>query len=410
MNTDFEHTSLLPPPTLSSGAYYDHQLNHCPEFCTILPSLYDSSQWSYAILPLSPQPLLSSPPAHDYQTDTRLWTHPPNTSINKSDTNKRVHDHLVSESSGQQQKQPQKYRPRKRAKLRQPLMHRQPNTLTKTIWVSEHTICYQVDAKGICVTRRGGNNGMVNGTKLLNAVGISRGKRDGILKNIRRRRVVKVGAMVLKGVWIPIEDARELAVRFVIEKDIFPLLEPCPEKFLARSPFSLSSSLSISPSSSTSSSFDTAIESGTPSPDNPVQVSPATQPIPIPMMEAPVGVSFSTDLQQLGLPNNEPGGIDAEHNHSVLMQNSPPSPMLSSLSSIIPFTVIDPEVPSYHSVPMALPTASYMHPDMMYGYPPKYPASADTYNAYFQQQQQQQQQQQHHKTTVDFDADAFLLA
>lgn len=42
---------------------------------------------------------------------------------------------------------------------------------------------------------------MVNGTKLLNVVGMSRGKRDGILKNERGRVVVKVGAMHLKGVW-----------------------------------------------------------------------------------------------------------------------------------------------------------------------------------------------------------------
>ena len=45
------------------------------------------------------------------------------------------------------------------------------------------------------------DNDMVNGTKLLNVTGISRGKRDGILKNERGRVVVKVGAMHLKGVW-----------------------------------------------------------------------------------------------------------------------------------------------------------------------------------------------------------------
>lgn len=45
------------------------------------------------------------------------------------------------------------------------------------------------------------DNDMVNGTKLLNVVGMSRGRRDGILKNERGRVVVKVGAMHLKGVW-----------------------------------------------------------------------------------------------------------------------------------------------------------------------------------------------------------------
>lgn len=45
------------------------------------------------------------------------------------------------------------------------------------------------------------DNDMINGTKLLNVTGISRGKRDGILKNEKGRVVVKVGAMHLKGVW-----------------------------------------------------------------------------------------------------------------------------------------------------------------------------------------------------------------
>lgn len=45
------------------------------------------------------------------------------------------------------------------------------------------------------------DNDMINGTKLLNVAGMSRGKRDGILKNEKGRVVVKVGAMHLKGVW-----------------------------------------------------------------------------------------------------------------------------------------------------------------------------------------------------------------
>lgn len=79
-----------------------------------------------------------------------------------------------------------------------------------------------MDCRGICVARRQGqygqivehlltmqtdilhyiiDNNMINGTKLLNVAGMSRGKRDGILKNERGRVVVKVGAMHLKGVW-----------------------------------------------------------------------------------------------------------------------------------------------------------------------------------------------------------------
>ncbi|KTW30048.1 uncharacterized protein T551_01992 [Pneumocystis jirovecii RU7] len=44
------------------------------------------------------------------------------------------------------------------------------------------------------------DNDMINGTKLLNVAGMSRGKRDGILKGEKIRSVVKIGAMHLKGV------------------------------------------------------------------------------------------------------------------------------------------------------------------------------------------------------------------
>lgn len=53
----------------------------------------------------------------------------------------------------------------------------------------------------ISLTASFADNDMINGTKLLNVVGMSRGKRDGILKNEKGRVVVKVGSMHLKGVW-----------------------------------------------------------------------------------------------------------------------------------------------------------------------------------------------------------------
>lgn len=112
-----------------------------------------------------------------------------------------------------------------RGPLSPPLAYGQTSRpkLTTTLWEDENTICYQVDAKGICVARRAGkqrhrlhervfgniewltpggaDTDMINGTKLLNVVGMSRGKRDGILKNEKGRLVIKVGAMHLKGVW-----------------------------------------------------------------------------------------------------------------------------------------------------------------------------------------------------------------
>ncbi|KAI8866455.1 apses-domain-containing protein, partial [Ramicandelaber brevisporus] len=60
------------------------------------------------------------------------------------------------------------------------------------------------------VTRRLDNN-MINGTKLLNITRMTRGRRDGILKNEKRRKVIRIGAMPLKGVWIPFERAVALA-------------------------------------------------------------------------------------------------------------------------------------------------------------------------------------------------------
>lgn len=77
---------------------------------------------------------------------------------------------------------------------------------------------------------------MINGTKLLNVVGMSRGKRDGILKNEKGRVVVKVGAMHLKGVWIPFQRARELATKFKIIDLLYPLFADDPSIFLCNNP------------------------------------------------------------------------------------------------------------------------------------------------------------------------------
>jgi len=45
------------------------------------------------------------------------------------------------------------------------------------------------------------DNAMINGTKLLNVAGMTRGRRDGILKAEKNKKVVKIGPMHLKGVW-----------------------------------------------------------------------------------------------------------------------------------------------------------------------------------------------------------------
>jgi hypothetical protein len=54
------------------------------------------------------------------------------------------------------------------------------------------------------ISRLSADNHMINGTKLLNVAGMTRGRRDGILKSEKVRHVVKIGPMHLKGVWCAI--------------------------------------------------------------------------------------------------------------------------------------------------------------------------------------------------------------
>jgi protein SOK2 len=89
--------------------------------------------------------------------------------------------------------------------------------ITATLWEDEGTLCFQVESAGICVARRAGkkngttikrhladrtqDNCYINGTKLLNVANMTRGRRDGLLKGEKNRKVVKIGPMHLKGVW-----------------------------------------------------------------------------------------------------------------------------------------------------------------------------------------------------------------
>ncbi|KAG2734421.1 hypothetical protein G9P44_002427 [Scheffersomyces stipitis] len=94
--------------------------------------------------------------------------------------------------------------------------------IATVFWEDEKTICYQVRARGVLVSRREDTN-FVNGTKLLNVIGMTRGKRDGILKTEKTRNVVKVGSMNLKGVWIPFDRAFEIARNEGVDEALHPL-------------------------------------------------------------------------------------------------------------------------------------------------------------------------------------------
>jgi hypothetical protein len=94
--------------------------------------------------------------------------------------------------------------------------------VTATLWEEEGCLCFQVEAGGVCVARREDNH-MINGTKLLNVAGMTRGRRDGILKKETSRQMVKIGPMHLKGAWIPFERALELANKERITELLYPL-------------------------------------------------------------------------------------------------------------------------------------------------------------------------------------------
>ena len=62
---------------------------------------------------------------------------------------------------------------------------------------------------------------MINGTKLLNVAGMTRGRRDGILKSEKTRHVVKIGPMHLKGVWYEAAEPYDIFLLLTEEQDSF---------------------------------------------------------------------------------------------------------------------------------------------------------------------------------------------
>jgi len=103
--------------------------------------------------------------------------------------------------------------------------------ITLVPWVDRNTYVYQIEIGDKIVSRRFDNH-FVNGTKLLNVAGLTRGKRDAILKNEPVRNVVKNAPFHLKGVWIPVERARILSYKYNIDDRIHYLLDNNPSKFL----------------------------------------------------------------------------------------------------------------------------------------------------------------------------------
>ncbi|TPX50486.1 hypothetical protein SeLEV6574_g00866 [Synchytrium endobioticum] len=89
-------------------------------------------------------------------------------------------------------------------------------------WESEGAHVYQIDTYNgtdrVTLSRRVDSD-YVNATKLLNAAGLSRGRRDATLKQEANRDVKKCGPVNLKGVWIPLLQARDMADEYIEEGD-----------------------------------------------------------------------------------------------------------------------------------------------------------------------------------------------
>ncbi|TIB38820.1 hypothetical protein E3P86_01427 [Wallemia ichthyophaga] len=100
-----------------------------------------------------------------------------------------------------------------------------PNRVHELWWEENKTRVWTVEVDSGNYVARRQDNDQINGTKLLNITRITRGKRDGILKNEKSRQVVKTGTISLKGVWIPLDRGLVLARQFGIEQLVYPLFE-----------------------------------------------------------------------------------------------------------------------------------------------------------------------------------------
>ncbi|GAA5938652.1 uncharacterized protein JCM15063_005380 [Sporobolomyces koalae] len=100
-----------------------------------------------------------------------------------------------------------------------------PALVSTTLWEDELTIVLSIAVDGHLVARRVDND-WVNCTKLLNVVGMTRGRRDMLLKVEEERVVFRRGATNLKGVWLPFETALRLAKTYDLDEQVYPLFEP----------------------------------------------------------------------------------------------------------------------------------------------------------------------------------------
>lgn len=206
---DYYHMGIVDAYGNDSAGHYDHNLWHSeiPRNAESEPNIYESR----SISPPSPQNRynISNQVTNDgtFSSDSIYKPSKRSLSLNLIKTNDTNADkHALIKGNSKDKDKAKVVKPR----------------IATTYWDDEKTLCYQVEANGILVSRREDTN-FVNGTKLLNLAGMSRGKRDGILKTEKIKKVVKIGSMNLKGVWVPFERACEIARNEGLDQLLFPL-------------------------------------------------------------------------------------------------------------------------------------------------------------------------------------------
>ncbi|PBP17864.1 hypothetical protein BUE80_DR011377 [Diplocarpon rosae] len=199
----FMHVSPYGPPTYQGSPQpYNLQQPEAPQHQSLEDqTLNQYPQYSYNIRLSYPQDTsISYPPLPGQSQAQRL---PPMTTLGQENGD-YIQQGMNVDTTGQMA--PLGAKPR----------------VTATLWEDEGTLCFQVDINGTCVARREDNH-MINGTKLLNVAGMTRGRRDGLLKSEKQKHVVKIGPMHLKGVWIPYERALDFANKEKITERLYPL-------------------------------------------------------------------------------------------------------------------------------------------------------------------------------------------
>ncbi|GMF07354.1 unnamed protein product [Ambrosiozyma monospora] len=107
-----------------------------------------------------------------------------------------------------------------------PIIPPKPHTpkVSYVWWEDQNVQCYVWEYNGVLVLRRSDND-MINGTKMLNTKGITRGRRTGMLKNEKIRHVIKYGSMPFIGIWIPLERAKMYAKREGTYEGLKPIFD-----------------------------------------------------------------------------------------------------------------------------------------------------------------------------------------